>query len=73
MIQITNVIGSLESSAPLIIGKDTVYVHTNVVEVSTDDTALYQYDETQYTLDEWEALRNRVADDVIVNNLPDYI
>lgn len=50
-----SIYGSKESSIPLIIGKDTVYVHSNVVMVSEEDD-LYQYDEIQYDKDEYMKL-----------------
>lgn len=47
--------GSKESSQPLIIGKDTVYVHSNVKEIYLKefDCTLYEYDEIQYEKDEY--------------------
>ena len=55
---IKNVQGSKESSKPIIVGKDTVYVHENIVKLETDFQGnptdnLYQYDETQYTINEF--------------------
>lgn len=57
MKEIKNVQGSLQQAQPLIVNKDTVYVHTNIVQ-STDEDGnvvdnLYVYDEVQYTKDEY--------------------
>lgn len=56
MVKYEGVQGSLEASAPLIVGLTTVYVHTNVTKVLDDEgqeTGLYQYDEVQYDKDEY--------------------
>lgn len=47
--------GSKESSQSLIIGKDTVYVHSNVKEIRLEefDCTIYEYDEIQYEKDEY--------------------
>lgn len=45
--------GGAESAVPLIIGTDTVYVHTNIVKIEGEDTDLYQYNEIQYGKDEY--------------------
>lgn len=55
---IPNVTGSAEQAIPLIVGIDTVYVHTNIreIEVEISDGVFqtqYQYDEYQYTKDEY--------------------
>ena len=42
--------GSKEQAKPLIIGKDTVYVHTDIVEVEDDQC---EYSEVQYGKDEF--------------------
>ena len=57
MKEFKNVQGSLQQAQPLIVNKDTVYVHTNIVQ-STDEDGnavdnLYVYDEVQYTKDEY--------------------
>ena len=57
MKEIKNVQGSTKQAQPLIVNKDTVYVHTNIVQ-STDEDGnvidnLYVYDEVQYTKDEY--------------------
>lgn len=61
MIKLTDVHGSKEASAPLIVGKTTVYVHTNIrQEPRTDKEGAviegefeYIYDEVQYDKDEY--------------------
>ena len=57
MKEIKNVQGSLEQAQPLIIGKTTVYVHSNIVQAKDEDgniiEDLYVYDEIQYTKDEY--------------------
>jgi len=42
--------GSKEQAKPLIIGKDTVYVHTDIVDVEDDQC---EYNEVQYGKDEY--------------------
>lgn len=59
MMKLKDVIGSKEASKELVIGKDTVYIHTNIrpyvdkndeKEVKSD---LYIYDEVQMSKDEY--------------------
>lgn len=50
--------GSESQAKPLIVGVDTVYVHTNITKVETDAEGkkvdgLYQYNEIQYGKDEY--------------------
>ena len=50
--------GSERQAKPLIVGVDTVYVHTNITKVETDAEGkavegLYQYNEVQYDKDEY--------------------
>ena len=44
--------GSAAQAKPLIIGKDTVYVHTNIKPVE-DEEGLFEYHEIQYEKDEY--------------------
>lgn len=76
MIEIKDVIGGKEAAKELIIGKDTVYIHTNVrkYEREDEDTKagddLYIYDEVQMTKDEYlESLQEKVetADNTIAD------
>ena len=46
--------GSAAMAKPLVIGKDTVYVHTDIQEITdSDGNTLYQYHEVQYDKDEF--------------------
>lgn len=52
--------GRQQGTSPdeVIVGKDTVYVHTDVTEVTEDKdgnkvSGLYEYEETQYDKDEY--------------------
>lgn len=58
-----NIKGSKQSSLPLIIGKDTIYVHSNIILISEEDD-LYQYDEIQYTKDEYIKLLSEQNDNL---------
>lgn len=60
MIKLKDVIGSKEASKELVIGKDTVYIHTNIrpYEDKNDvdkekKSELYIYDEVQMSKDEY--------------------
>ena len=57
MKEIKNVQGSTEQAQPLIVNKDTVYVHSNIAQAKDEDgnviDDLYIYDEIQYTKDEY--------------------
>ena len=57
MKEIKNVQGSSQQAKPLIVGKTTVYVHSNIVQATDEDgnviDDLYVYDEIQYTKDEY--------------------
>ena len=59
MVELKDVHGSKEASAELIIGLDTVYVHSNVRKVEEPGPDgkvpenLYVYDEIQYEKDEY--------------------
>jgi len=44
--------GSTAQAKPLIIGKDTVYVHSNIKPVE-DEEGLFEYHEIQYEKDEY--------------------
>ena len=69
MIKLKNVIGSKDSSKELIIGKDTVYIHTNIRpyedENETDKeekSDLYIYDEMQMSLHEYLEIKQQEID-----------
>ena len=58
MIDVGVIRGSESQAKPLIVDVDTVYVHTNIEQVTTDAEGntvegLYQYNEVQYTKDEY--------------------
>lgn len=57
MIDVGYVTGSKAQAEPLIIGKDTVYVHTEIKKIVNDNNAfdsdLYRYREIQYEKDEY--------------------
>lgn len=60
MKELKNVQGSKESAKELIIGKDTVYIHSNIRKLETNeddelqkDADLYVYDEIQISKDEY--------------------
>lgn len=67
--------GSFEQAKDLIIGKDTVYVHTNITQVTEDKEGnavedLYSYNEIQYTKDEYIELlskKNMLLENDIIN------
>ena len=69
MIKLKDVIGSKDSSKELIIGKDTVYIHTNIRpyedENETDKeekSDLYIYDEMQMSLHEYLEIKQQEID-----------
>lgn len=52
------VFGSAKQAVPLIVGKDTVYVHSDIQQILEDNegkpvTNLFQYHEIQYDKDEY--------------------
>ena len=54
MIDVGVIRGSKEQAKELIIGKDTVYVHSDIKPVETEDgSEVYQYNEVQYDKDEY--------------------
>lgn len=67
MIKIKNVQGTQKIVQQIEVGVDTVYERSNIVKITeknkeTDEIMeLWQYDETQYTLQEWlQILTNEV-------------
>lgn len=68
MKELKNVIGSKEAAEELIIGKDTVYIHTNIrkLEPEEDDVKkegdLYVYDEVQMSLPEYLKFQQKNID-----------
>lgn len=64
--------GSESQAKPLIVGIDTVYVHTNIEQVTTDTEGnsvegLYQYNEVQYDKNEYIQIMSEN-----ITNLCDY-
>ena len=66
MIKLKGVIGSKEASKELVIGKDTVYIHTNIrpyVDKNDVDkekkSDLYIYDEVQMSKDEYLEIKQK--------------
>jgi len=56
MKKIGTVYGDAEQAKPLVINKDTVYVHTDITPAEIDGKAvdeLFSYTETQYSKDEY--------------------
>ena len=69
MIKLKNVVGSKEASKELIIGKDTVYIHTNIRPYEDKNEAdeekkseLYIYDEVQMSLHEYLEVKQKEID-----------
>lgn len=69
MIKLKDVIGSKEASKELVIGKDTVYIHTNIrpYEDKNDvdkekKSELYIYDEVQMSKDEYLEIKQKEID-----------
>ena len=69
MINLKGVIGSKEASKELVIGKDTVYIHTNIRPYEDENEAdeekkseLYIYDEVQMSLHEYLEVKQREID-----------
>ena len=65
MIKLKDVIGSKEASKELIIGKDTVYIHTNIrsyEDKNDKKSELYIYDEVQMSLHEYLEVKQQEID-----------
>lgn len=68
MKKLKDVIGSKEASKDLIIGKDTVYIHSNIRpyedinDEKEEKSELYIYDEIQFTLHEYLELKQQEID-----------
>ena len=66
--------GGAEQAVPLVVGKDTVYVHTNITKLEPDPddefapADLYSYNEVQYNKDEYIQLiseKSNMMDEVL--------
>lgn len=65
MKKLKDVIGSKEASKDLIVGKDTVYIHTNIrsyEDKNDKKSELYIYDEIQFSLHEYLELKQQEID-----------
>ena len=56
MREIKNVQGSQEIAQPLEFNVDTVYVRSNIARIETEEFTGWQYDEIQYSKDDYIAL-----------------
>lgn len=61
------VTGSSTQAVPLVVGTDTVYVHSNIVKLENDSQGnpvddLYQYEEIQYDKDEYIHMMSEKSD-----------
>lgn len=69
MIYIEKVQGCAIAAEPLIFGKDTIYVHTNIHKIEKEDnnSELFEYTERQYTYEEYNncqiEIMNLLAED----------
>ena len=60
--------GGAEQAVPLVVGKDTVYVHTNIIKLEPDPNDefapadLYSYEEVQYDKDEYIGFISKKSD-----------
>ena len=62
MKKLKDVIGSKEASKELIIGKDTVYIHSNIrpyEDEKKEKSELYIYDEVQMSLHEYLEMKEK--------------
>lgn len=62
MRKLKDVIGSREASKELIIGKDTVYIHSNIRAYENkekESSDLYIYDEIQMSKDEYLGIKEK--------------
>lgn len=71
MVEEKNVYGSAAQAVPLIVGKTTVYVHTNIEEVLDEETqeptGIYKYDEVRYGKDEYIQMMATQTQDITAN------
>lgn len=71
MVEEKNVYGSAAQAVPLIVGKTTVYVHSNIEEVLDEETqeptGIYKYDEVRYSKDEYIQMMATQTQDITAN------
>ena len=53
MLEVKNVKGNMETVKKIEFNIDTVYVRNNIIKVESEDFTGWQYDEIQYTYQEW--------------------
>lgn len=84
MIDVGRVRGSAEMARPLVVGKTTVYEHSNIIQITEVEGIavknLYEYDEVQYSISEYIALQEEkrtevesMVDDLMTNIIPELI
>lgn len=62
MREIKNVQGTMQEVKEVEFNVDTVYVRTNVVRIETEEFKYWQYDEIQYTYQEWaDVQQNKIS------------
>ncbi|MBQ3421797.1 MAG: hypothetical protein IJH34_09010 [Romboutsia sp.] len=66
MIEYKNVQGSMEEVPYTEFGLTTIYVRTNVVKLEGSNN--WQYDEIQYTYDEWSKLQSEEIESLKIEN-----
>lgn len=66
---IKNCQGTMEICLTLEIGVDTVYVRENIKRVTFNKIEMWQYDETQYTLEEFTVLKTKELSSLPLNQL----
>ena len=56
--------GCAQQAVPVVIGKDTVYVHTNIKQLPPDEhgSVLFEYHEIQYDKDEYIFMMDEKAE-----------
>lgn len=64
MIDCGRVQGSTAQATNILVGKDTVYVRSNIVHLTDGKLGLSEYDEIQYDKDEYLALLSQEKEDL---------
>ena len=60
-----------EQAKPIVIGKDTVYIHTNIKEITKNDLTFYEAIETQYDKDEYLEILSKqgIANEALLSQI----
>lgn len=66
---IKNCQGTMEICLPLEIGVDTVYVRENIKRVTFNEMEMWQYDETQYSIEEYNSFKVTELSSIPANQL----